>query len=501
MTSSVIRDSFRLSNLKKFIYSLATGDNLYVGIGRPQYWDTITNADDQTISNASPLPYSARNDLASELYDREDLMSLKKLNPVTSSPSNGDMTFGVLKNQWTAGQVYDTYRHDWDGSRQANYDGSYPASLASVTYVVVNTNYDIYICLKQGRVSGPGSAINSSLYSPETGVPVGTNTGISKTADGYYWKYIAATSGSDLNVFSSITNHPVQTLTSAPSNTSAYYPQWISQQNSASFKSGIYCINVTAGGSGYNSGNAGVVSISSPATNASFKIVGDGTGLAVNVTYGAGGSIVDVEVSSPGYGYTYAVVSAVGGSGAAFDIIYTPTSGLGCNPVKDCSAMYLLVTAQLNDIEGGKFTIANSYRKICLVSNPLLYGSTTLATASDMGAYITLNLISTSGTINSGDIITGTSSGAKARVIDVVGSVLRCIRTSSENIGLLSGSYTPFAVSEQVTSQAGAYGTIASVVLPDVDPDSGEFIYSEYRTQAIPRSSGGTEIIKIIIEF
>jgi hypothetical protein len=490
----VIRDSFRLLNLRKFISSLSGTDTLYVGIGRPQYWDvsTIPNNDAVELGSAT---YMAKNNLASEKYDREDLMSLKRVN-IT------DVSHGILKEMWTAGKKYDIYRHDWDGTIQSVYDDSFPASLATVKCVVINNSYDIYLCIKQGK---SGSTINPSIYSPETGVAVGgPTTGVVKTADGYYWKFLAKTDGADISSFSSITHHPVKTLTSAPPGTSTYYAQWTSQLNSQNFKSGIYVINVTNGGSGYNGGSAGTRVVTDAEGDAQFRVIGDGTGLQYTVTYGAGGSILDVEITNPGTGYTHAVVSATGGSNAAFDIIYTPPSGLGADPVKDASALYFLASVSLNSAEGGKFTILNDYRKIYLISNPLNYGTSVISTSSTLSAYQTFVCSSITGGANAfkpDDIITGSSSGAKARVIDFDGvNTIRLIRTSSENLGSV-GANNNFLVGETLTTNGGTgTGVISTITLPDMDRNTGEFIYSEYRG-AILRQSGQTEVIKVIVEF
>jgi hypothetical protein len=500
MTSSVIRDSFRLANLKKFMTSLSdysvgnpAKETLYIGIGRPQYWDVATVPNNDAVELESAL-YSAKNTLASEKFDREDLMSLKKVNP-------SDISHGILKEVWTAGKKYDTYRHDWDGTIQSVYDNSFPASLSSVKYVVINNAYDVYICIKQGKT---GSVVNPSIYSPETGVPVGTNTGVLKTADGYYWKFMSKTDGSDIATFTSITHHPVKTLKTAPTNTSVYYTQWTSQLNSQNFKSGIYVINITNGGSGYNGGSAGIRVVTDAENDAQFRVIGDGTGMQYSVSYGSGGSINDIEITNPGTGYTHAVIQAIDGAGATFDIIYTPSTGLGADPVKDTSALYFLCSISLQSDEGGKFTVKNDYRKVYLVSNPFNYGTSVISTASTLSAYFTFTLdtiVGGSNAFKADDIITGSSSGAKARVIDFDGvNKLRVIRTSTENLGLV-GANNNFLVGETLSTTGGAgTGVISIITLPDMDKSSGEIIYSEYRG-AILRQPGQTEVVKCIVEF
>jgi hypothetical protein len=495
MSSSVIRDNFRLANLSKFIKSLSATDTLYVGIGRPQFWDTSTIPNNDAVLIEDPL-WSSKNNLISETSDREDLMSCKRVN-VT------DVSHGILKEVWTSGKKYDIYRHDWDGSVMA-VDGSFPASLATVKCIVINNEYDIYMCIKQGKT---GTIINPSIYSPETGQNVGgATTGVLKTADGYYWKFLAKTTGAEIATFSSITHHPVKTLKVAPSEIDVVnYYQWTSQLNSASYKSGIYTINVVNGGGGYNGGVAGtrVVASGSAETDPEFKIIGNGSNIGYTVTYGAGGTVTDIEITNPGTGYTHATISATGGSNLVVDVIYTPSSGLGCDPVKDTSALYFLCTVSLNDDEGGKFTIDNDYRKVCLISNPFNYGTSVVATSSTVGAYITLTFSSVTDGANTfapDQIVTGASSGAKARIIDFDGvNVLRVIRTSSENLGQL-GANNNFLVGETVAVGSKS-GIVSNVTLPDIDTRTGEVIYSEYKSNPTLRGPGQTETIKIIVEF
>lgn len=492
MTSSVIRDGYRLANLKKFISSLAT-ESLYVGIGRPQFWDvsTIPNNDSVDLSSAA---YSAKNNVLGSIRDAEDMMALKLVNST-------DVSHGISKLTWTAGKKYDIYRHDYDGTIQSVYDSSYPESLADAKYVVINASYDIYICLKQGRT---GTTVNASLYSPETGTAIGTNTNCYKTADNYVWKFIGKTDGIDISTFSSLTHHPVRTLTSAPLITSTYYPQWTAQQNSLTYKGGIYTINVLNSGSGYNGGNAGTVSVTDAEADANFKIIGDGSGLQFSITFGSGGAIVSIDITNPGTGYTHANIVPATGVGAAFDIIFTPPYGLGANPVKDTSALFLLVSVVFLSDEGGKVTIENEYRKISLISNPYLYGTTTIANLAVARAYITLtvgDLVGGSVSFKPDDIITGGSSGAKGRVIDFNGTdTIKLIRTSSENFGQV-GANNALIVGETLTTSGGpGTATITNITLPDIDTKTGDVIYSEYR-MPILRQSGQSENIKIITGF
>jgi hypothetical protein len=481
--TSIVRNEFRVFNVVTFMNIFNSGNSLYLGIGRPQYWDLVANND-----IAPPLPINSS--LGTE-RDWEDIMHLKLVNPA-------DISTGMFKEMWTPNTKYDTYRHDWNGSRASVYNGSnpytpVPADLSQAKYYVITSNYNIYICLQQSIVAG---VVQPSTQSPDTGTPVGTNTGMYKTSDGYYWKFIGITTPSDVIKFSTDTYHPVETLTVAPGINDPYYTQWLNQQNSAQFQRGIYTINVLNGGSGYNAGSAGTVSFPS----ANITVTGNGTGLAGTVTFGAGGSVQSIEVTNPGSGYTYMTMNIAGGSNLVLDPIYTPAWGLGADPMYDMSAYFAIINSALNSSENGVFTVTNDYRKICLIANPTNYNSSLIATTQILDA--TTTLVLTGGGGASGylpdQVVTDSVTGAKGRVVDwnSTNGNLRIIRTSDENNGL-AGASAAFTVGSTV--QTGS-GVIASIIPPTVQPYSGRVIYSEYRTP-ITRSLGQTENITVVVEF
>jgi len=489
--AAIIRDTFKTTALLNFVNSLNT-DSLYLGIGRSQPWDLVSDLD-----TTVPLPENTLTDINA---DWEDMLSLKK---VVSS----DVYTGIFKEMWQANVKYDTWRHDWNGSITAVYNGpnqapTTPTSLGDVKCFVITSNFSIYVCLKQGVVNG---IVQPSIYSPEVGIGIGVNTGVVKTADGYYWRFLATTSPAELVKFSSKYYHPIATVSIAPAPTDPYYTQWLHQGYAAQHKGGIYVINVLSGGTGYNSGIAGTRDVTNAETDAEFKVIGDGLGLEYTVTYGAGGSISDIEITNPGSGYTHATISPNVGTGASFDVIYTPMSGLGTDPVKDTVARFLLINSILTGAEGsGDFTILNDYRKVSLVYNPTLFGTSTIATTSTLDATysigIDIGLAANAYPIDS--IVTGATSGAKGRVVDYNSTtgILRIIRTSSENLGNL-GANNSFQLFESITAIGGTGNSaISSIGDPEVQTHSGDIIYSEYRTP-ITRSELQVENLNIIIKY
>ncbi len=481
--TAIVRNNFRVFNAESFLNTFNTaGNSLYLGIGRPEYWDLVQNTD-----VAPPLP---TNTIAGDALDWEDMMQLKLINPA-------NISLGIFKEMWATNTKYDTYRHDWNGTRASVYNGvnpyyPTPADLSQAKYVVITSAYNIYVCLAQGIINGN---VQPSTMSPDNGILVGSNTGMYQTSDGYLWKFIGVTTPADVVSFSTDLFHPIETLKTAPSVNDPYYTQWTSQVNSANFKQGVYVINVLNGGSGYNGGAAGTVSFPS----ASISILGNGTGLSGSVTFAAGGVVQSISITNPGSGYTYLTMNITGGTGLSIDPIFTPSWGLGADPVRDTNGFYVIVNTVLSGNENGVFTVTNDYRKIVLIANPYNYASTTIATTQDLDATISLTL---SGGGSSGylpdQVVTDSVTGAKGRVVDwnSTTGILRIIRTSNENAGI-AGASASFAVGSTV--QTGT-GIISSITSPTVQPGSGLILYTEYR-QPIMRSSGQNENIILTMEW
>ena len=488
--SAIIRDSFRVRTLQNFISSLSS-NSLYLGIGRPEYWDTVGSLDTNI-----PTP---KNNVVSVAQDWDDMMSLKKLTPAMTSAA-------IFNEPWVSNTIYDQYRHDWDGSKNSVYNGSSsnvikPASIGDVKCFVTTSSYNTYICIAQGIISG---IVQPSTFSPDTGSVIGS-TGMVSTADGYIWLFVASTSASDHVSFSNSFCQPIKTLLTAPITSDAYYPQWLSQQLGASYKGGIYQIGVTTSGSGYNGGVSGFHTVTNAIIDTQFTITGDGIGLQFDVAYAAGGGILSVSVTNPGSGYSYAKITAIGGTGATFDVIFTPMSGITCDPVLTCVARYLVVSTTLTDTEGGFFTVKNDYRKISIILNPTDFGSAVLTTAAGASAMYSMNVGTglISGSYNPDDIISGTTSQAAGRVVDFdyLTGTLRYIKTPLENFNNPFAANS-FQINDTVTNvtTATSNGIIVSITNPDVQPYSGDIIYTEYRSPVM-RNPAQTENISVVLKF
>jgi len=489
--SAIIKDNFRITSLQQFINSLGA-DSLYMGIGRPQFWDTVSSIDVPVKTPENTL--EATND------DWDDMLALKRVN-------SSDAYMGIFKEVWQANVKYDTYRHDWNGTRVASYNGastsvSNPTSMSDVKCVIVNASGDIYMCLKQGIIN---NIVQPSTISPEIGTFISGTTTVRSTSDGYHWKFIGVTSSADTIKFATPLYNPVETL---PSDLGGIYTsQWNAQVESAIHKGGIYTVNITNGGANYNNNVAETKIVTNAETDLNFKIVGDGNSLTYDVVYASGGIISEIIITNPGTGYSHVSITAepggAGGAGATFDVIYTPMSGLGTDPIRDLFARYLLLGMTIESPTDIDFTTANDFRKIVLVMNPTNYGTSTQSTAVSLDSSIKINV----GSFGAGDypvddvIVDGTT-GASGRIVDAdaTSGDIRIIRTIDENATNL-GANNSFTVGNALNASTGT-GTsiIVSITNPTVNKYSGDVIYADYRSPT-NRSNGQTDNIKIIIKF
>jgi len=157
----------------------------------------------------------------------------------------------------------------------------------------------------------------------------------------------------------------------------------------------------------------------------------------------------------------------------------------------------------VNTVEGesNTFTTNNDFRFIGVVRDPLLAnGSAATATAIDQSHRIEVNGVV--GDFIADEVITGSTSGAKGRLIYFANTnaarangVLKLVRLTTNGTG------GGFSVGETVTGGTSTItGKVVSVTKPALTPYSGIVIYSENR---IPLQRGPlqTEKYRITIKY
>ena len=483
---AIITDKFRIHNSEQFreAFSEASGNTMYLGIGRPQPFATSTRGDARTNNEGSDIsPLTPADNLNAQHFPFDDMLASKKI-PTT------DVTFAIPRRNWVTGTTYDTYRHDYGeyatGGTTVITANSGASTLFDATFYVLTTDRNVYKCLAND---------NNTASTVE---PTGTSTTVLSTADGYKWKYMYTLSASQQSNFLSTDFMAVATDATV---------------SSAAVDGTIEEIKIKATGSSGTNG-----------THTGVAIRGDGSSGTCSVTV-AGGVVTAVTITAAGTGYTFGTVSnaqivtagATGLTGAELDVIIPPKGGHGFNAIEELGGFYVMLNTSLEGTESansGDVTVANDFRKITLIRDPLSGGSA--ATASTLRATRAINVASVTGSYVVDEKITQATSGAVGKVVewDATNSILYYIQTRHNDEGLDSnGNQTAFSGTNIVTGAGGGTSTpttststinnvsfTSGYSASEIDHDSGDILYIENRAP-ITRAADQTENIKLVIEF
>ncbi len=483
---AIITDRFRIHNSEQFqeAFSESSGNVMYLGIGRPQAFATSTRGDARTNNEGSDTaPITPGDNRNAQSFPFDDLLACKR---ITAS----DVTFAIPRRNWVSGTTYDIYRHDYGdritGTTTAQTSNSGVSNLHDANFYVLTTARNVYKCL------------DNDGNTPSTEEPIGTSTTVQTLTDGYKWKYMYTLSASQQSNFLSTDFMAVETNSTV---------------SSAAVDGAIDIIKIKSAGTGGANG-----------THTNIDIRGDGTGGKCSVTV-AGGVVTAVTVTTAGTGYTFGTVSnaqivaagATSLSGAELDVIIPPKGGHGKNAVEELGGFYVMLNTSLEGTESGNsgdVTVANDFRKITLIRDPLSSGSA--ATATTLRGTKAINVTGVSGSFVVDEKITQASTGAVGKVVewDSANNILYYIQTRHTDEGIDSnGNQTAFSGTNAVTGAGGATGTpttststinnvsfTSGYSASEIDADSGDILYIENRAP-ITRAADQTENIKLVIEF
>jgi len=425
--ASIVTSKFRVHNAQQFVESFSEAANTTMYL----FVGKNTAFPDD---NNPPTPVNSTANI--EFTPWRDMFGAKRI-------QSTDVTHAIERYNWTSGTVYDAY-DDQD------------TNLVDDDFYVLTEDYNVYKCL----FNAGGTA--------STTKPTGVSTLQFTTADGYIWKYMYTVTTSNALKFLTNDYIPVQTLTSDDGS-----DQWDVQQ--AAIDGAIHVIKVTAGGSGY-------------ATAPAVTITGDGTGATANSTITAN-VVTAVTVTNVGTGYTRATVTFASGAATATAII-SPKGGHGANAVEELSGKYVMVNSRLDGSESNTISTANEFRQVGLVRDPLLFGTTTRATASSVRQTFRYTVANT-GNYTLDEVVTSGSNTAFVVEWDATNSYL--YTTKPLNQAFANGASITGATS-------GTSRTITAISTPTLDAYSGDILYVENRVP-IARATDQIEDVKLIIQF
>jgi hypothetical protein len=281
-------------------------------------------------------------------------------------------------------------------------------------------------------------------------------------------------------------------------------------------------------------------------------IIGDGTGGKVAITTTGGGLISGVTVNAAGSGYTYGNVilkngflftnttltsaASVGATAkGSVEVVIPPQGGYGADPVIELNSKRVMTNIRLTYAEGsGDFPVDNDFRRIGILQDPLVFGSSSFFAADTGSALNAVKITAATSQYIVDEEITQTIAGvvSKGKVVSWVldsasttAGVLKYIQIPANHAH--NGAVVPFkatAATPIVGANSGASGTVqvaftgtllgstfaqgvdssnpsnGGLANPEVKNNSGELIYIENR-RLITRAPDQIEDIKLVIEF
>jgi len=516
--AAIITDQIRILNAGNFVAGVSNASNSYysfIGLTNP--------ADYQSDWDSDPPAPKDNFDQENDYWNT--MVALKKIN-------TADARQVVPKRTWQSGTTYDMYRHDYSRSKTAPVSGA--TNLYSSNYVVLNSDFRVYICLQNG--TNP----DNTEGRPSLDEPIFTDLeprSAGTSGDGYIWKYLYTIKPSEVVRFESTDFMPVPT-------------DWLTGTENAAIRDnavdgGIKIVTVTNNGVGLGTANSVYTSV---------PIRGDGSGAQCTIVVDANSQVSSVTVSNQGSGYTYGNVDLIAGgvptgtTRPTFDVIIPPQGGHGADIYRELGAFNVLLYSRIeNDSTNPDFITGNQIARVGVVENPQQFGSTTLLSADKASALSALKLVGTgySTATFSGDsyftqtVSTGTTAVGRVVSYDQTTGVLKFWQDRSlAGFNTVGTAQTQPTYGFDLTEFSSSPGTGGSLVIspttgqdlsidtvfsgistvinnrtyylgqtfasgianPEVKAQSGSIIYVDNRP-SITRSSNQKEDIKVILQF
>ena len=500
--TAIITEKFRLHNATQFFESFSEASNsvYYMLLGKATPFTSATSGG----TDASP-PAPA-DDVTSEFYTWDQTLIGKNI-------ASTDITYALPRRDWVNSTTFDMYE---DNISSSNLSTSGSSSLYDATFFFRTSDNRIYKVIDNNG----GTAYSGSE-------PTSESTSLFAQG-GYILKYIYTITASEQTKFLTSDFMPVSTDSTI---------------SAAATDGKIESVIVTAG-SGYTDGTY-YVAVNGDGTNA-----GTSSGAIIGFTVSSNAiadfgltSGTDTIVYNGGAAYTYGTVTLTdatvfsdvtletaadtgdidNGSGGAIQIVISPKNGHGYSAENELGGHYVMMNTLFIGAERDDLLTGNDFRNIAIVVDPTTYGTSTVASDSTIRQTYAIQLASVSGTFTVDEKITQTTTLAVGKVIewDSTNSILYYQQERFSDYGTTSvGAYVAFSGANAVTgTDSSATGTPDATsdsavtlangftitfsdgyVNPELQPDSGNIIYTENRSP-ISRATDQTEDIKIVVEF
>ena len=500
--AAIITEKFSLHNAAQFFESFteAAPNVYYMLFGKATPYTATTSGGTDLI------PPAPANDVSNEYYVWDQSTAGKKI-------ATNDVTHAILRRDWENNTIYDKYE---DNVSASNLTTSGKNNLYESTFYFRTSDKRVYKVMdNNGGIAYSGSEPTSesnSLFSQ----------------GGYILKYMYSITVAQQTKFLTLDFMPVSTDSTV---------------SAAAVDGKIESLIVTAG-SGYTNGTY-YAAINGDGINA-------GTSTGAIVSFVVSGGVIqkfgliassDTVVYAAGAGYRFGTVTLTdatvftdaalttnvatnvinGGAAGAIQVVIGPKGGHGKNAITELGGHYVMMNSQFIGAERADLHIGNDFRNIFLVTDPLTFDGSTVASDATVRLTYAVKLTSVSGTFAPDEKITQASTGAVGTVVeyDATNTILYYQQERYSDYGtnstgvfvLFSGANvitgatsnavgTPDASADSAVTITGAF-TITftdGYANPELQPDSGNVIYTE-NISPNSRSSEQTDDFKIVVEF
>jgi len=439
---AIITNAFRTYNADNFISSFST-NKVYLMIGKADAW---SGASLGQYSEASPtdtaIPTPIDTTVAPYIH-HNDMIAAKLI-------SESDVSHVIKRTDWTSGTVYTEYDHNQDDQ-------------IDQTFFVMTDQYNVYKC------------ISNYALTASTVKPTGQSSSIIETSDNYRWKFMYEVQQADVLKYVTTDWIPVKYLTSNDGTA-----QWTVQQ--AAVDGALEHIDVTAGGTGYVNTHTGTAQAG---TSTSIQLATSASttndiynSMTVYISSGTGSGQIKVITDYVGSTYTASVSAwtTTPDNTSVYEVMpavsITTTEGSGA-------------AARVSSVVGGVI------KKVSMTAVGTLYrsGTATLTGGGGTGATIEPRIGPKLGHgKNPKTELGGAYVMMNVRLVGTEGGDFT-VQDDFRKVVLITNPYV-----------SGAAATATTYSGAEMDDDSGEQIYVEYRAP-INRASDQTEDVKLVVEF